>query len=149
MCITICGRFRPDEGAVGGYGNRIRAKYTAKWSVQVEGMIFQTRSRACLKKAFCKMCVTICGRFRPDEGAVAGYNNQIRVKYTAKWGVQIAGMIFQTGSRSGIILHALLYIALYLSTLQSALHPVFRIHRKPSQIFLAMGFPLCMGVLCG
>ena len=105
--------------------------------------------RACLKKAFCKMCVTICGIFCPDEGAVAGYSNQIRVKYTAKRGVQIAGMIFQTGSRSGIILHALLYTALYLSTLQSALHPVFRIHRKPSQIFLAMGFPLCMGVLCG
>ncbi|MEO3232386.1 DUF6783 domain-containing protein [Ruminococcus sp. 1001136sp1] len=21
MCITICGRFRPDEGAVAGYGN--------------------------------------------------------------------------------------------------------------------------------
>ena len=45
------------------------------------------------------MCVTICGRFRSDEGAVAGYGNRIRVKYTAKWGVQIAGMIFQTGSR--------------------------------------------------
>ncbi|WP_319017147.1 DUF6783 domain-containing protein [Blautia glucerasea] len=42
------------------------------------------------------MCVTICGRFRSDEGAVAGYGNRIRVKYTAKWGVQIAGMIFQT-----------------------------------------------------
>ncbi len=45
------------------------------------------------------MCATICERFRPDEGAVAGYGNRIRVKYTAKWGVQIAGMIFQTGSR--------------------------------------------------
>ena len=61
---------------------------------------FQTRSRACLKKAFCKMCVTICGRVCPDKGAVAGYGNRIRAKYTAKWGVQIAGMIFQTGSRS-------------------------------------------------
>ncbi|WP_442973308.1 DUF6783 domain-containing protein [Ruminococcus sp. 1001136sp1] len=58
----------------------------------------QSGSRACLKKAFCKMCVTICGRFRPDEGAVAGYGNRIRVKSPAKWGVQIAGMIFQTGS---------------------------------------------------
>ena len=56
--------------------------------------------RACLKKAFCKMCVTICGRFCPDEGAVAGYGNRIRAKYTAKWGVQIAGMIFQTRSNS-------------------------------------------------
>ena len=54
-------------------------------------------TRACLKKAFCKMCVTICGRFCPDEGVVAGYDNRIRAKYTAKWGVQIAGMIFQTG----------------------------------------------------
>ena len=44
------------------------------------------------------MCVTICGRFCPDEGAVAGYGNRIRVKYTAKWGVQIAEMIFQTGA---------------------------------------------------
>ncbi|MFR7900818.1 MAG: DUF6783 domain-containing protein [Ruminococcus sp.] len=57
-------------------------------------------TRACLKKAFCKMCVTICGRFCPDEGVVAGYDNRIRVKYTAKWGVQIAGMIFQTGSKT-------------------------------------------------
>ena len=55
-------------------------------------------TRACLKKAFCKMCVTICGRFLTDEGAVAGDGNRIRVKYTAKWGVQIAGMIFQTRS---------------------------------------------------
>ena len=32
--------------------------------------------RACLKKAFCKMCVTICGIFCPDEGAVAGYGTE-------------------------------------------------------------------------
>ena len=38
------------------------------------------------------MCVTICGRFYPDEGVVAGYDNRIWVKYTAKWGAQIAGM---------------------------------------------------------
>ncbi|WP_347161071.1 DUF6783 domain-containing protein [Ruminococcus sp. 1001136sp1] len=44
------------------------------------------------------MCVTICGRFRSDKGAVAGYGNRIRVKSPAKWGVQIAGMIFQTRS---------------------------------------------------
>ena len=62
-------------------------------------LFLMIRTRACLKKAFCKMCVTICGRFRPVEGAVAGYGNRIRVKYTAKWGVQIAGMVFQTRSR--------------------------------------------------
>ena len=33
-------------------------------------------TRACLKKkAFCKMCVAICGRFRLNEGDVAGYVN--------------------------------------------------------------------------
>ncbi|WP_455503845.1 DUF6783 domain-containing protein, partial [Blautia sp.] len=26
MCVTICGRFCPDEGVVAGYDNRIRAK---------------------------------------------------------------------------------------------------------------------------
>ena len=59
-------------------------------------------ARACLKKAFCKMCVTICGRFRSDEGAVAGYGNRIRVKSPAKWGVQITGMIFQTRSKYSV-----------------------------------------------
>ena len=44
------------------------------------------------------MCVTICGTFVPDEGVVAGYDNRIRDKSPAKWGVQIAGMIFQTRS---------------------------------------------------
>ena len=69
--------------------------------LEVSGSFFVSLCfRACLKKAFCKMCVTICGRFRPDEGAVAGYGNRIRVKSPAKWGVQIAGMIFQTGSSS-------------------------------------------------
>ena len=48
-----------------------------------------------MKKAFCKMCVTICGRFRSDEGAVAGYGNRIRAKSPTKWDVQIAGMIFK------------------------------------------------------
>lgn len=55
-----------------------------------------------MKKAFCMMCVTICGRFCPDEGIVAGYGNRIREKYTAKWGVQIVEMIFQTCSRIGL-----------------------------------------------
>ena len=52
-----------------------------------------------MKKAFCKMCVTICGRFCINEGVVVGYDNRIWVKDTANWGVQIAGMIFQTRSR--------------------------------------------------
>ena len=47
MCVTICGGFGPDEGAVASYGNRIRVKYTAKWGVQIAGMIFQSHSKAC------------------------------------------------------------------------------------------------------
>ena len=39
-----CGIFRPNSIAVVRYGNRIRAKYTAKWGVQIAGILFQTRS---------------------------------------------------------------------------------------------------------
>ena len=56
--------------------------------------------RACLKKAFLELRVPVCGRFYPNEGGVAGYGNRMRVKYTAKWGLQIAEMIFQTRSRA-------------------------------------------------
>ena len=34
-------------------------------------------------------------RFRYGEAAVAGYGNRIWANSTAKWGVQIAGMIFR------------------------------------------------------
>ncbi|MFR3647214.1 MAG: DUF6783 domain-containing protein [Enterocloster aldenensis] len=46
------------------------------------------------------MCVPLCGRFGPDEGGVAGYVDRIGTKYTAKWGVQMAGMNFQTRSNT-------------------------------------------------
>jgi hypothetical protein len=32
-------------------------------------------ARVCLKIAFCQMCVTVCGRFVPNEGGVVGYVN--------------------------------------------------------------------------
>ncbi|MEE0011751.1 MAG: DUF6783 domain-containing protein [Lachnospiraceae bacterium] len=51
--------------------------------------------RACLKKAFRELRVPVCGRFYPNKGGVTGYGNRMRVKYTAKWGLQIAEMIFQ------------------------------------------------------
>ena len=44
------------------------------------------------------MCVSVCGKFVPDEGIVAGYDNRIRDKSPAKWGTQIAGMTFHTRS---------------------------------------------------
>ena len=50
----------------------------------------------CLKIAFRQLCVPLCGRFGPDEGGVAGYVDRIGTKYAAKWGVQMAGMNFQT-----------------------------------------------------
>ena len=36
-------------------------------------VIFEQFLRACLKNAFRQMCVTICGRFVPNEGGIAGY----------------------------------------------------------------------------
>ncbi|MFR3118373.1 MAG: DUF6783 domain-containing protein [[Clostridium] symbiosum] len=32
-----------------------------------------SRTRACLKIAFCQLCVTLCGRFSPNEGGVVSY----------------------------------------------------------------------------
>ena len=61
-------------------------------------LTFPLFSRACLKKAICKKYITICGSFCPDKGVAAGCGSRIQVKHTAKWGVQIAEMIFQTGS---------------------------------------------------
>ena len=57
------------------------------------------------------MCVTICGRFCPEEGVVASYDNRIRAKYTAKWGVQIVGMLFQTRFNTDFFNPLLLFIA--------------------------------------
>ena len=51
------------------------------------------------EKAFRELRVPVCGRFYSNEGGVAGYGNRMRVKYTAKWDLQIAEMIFQTRSR--------------------------------------------------
>ena len=34
------------------YNNRIRAKYTAKWDIQIVEMIFQTRSKAVCEYSF-------------------------------------------------------------------------------------------------
>ncbi len=55
-------------------------------------------TRACLKIAFRQMCVTLCGRFGPNERGVVGCVKRIWSKYTAKRGVQMAGMNFQTRS---------------------------------------------------
>ena len=71
-------------------------KYNKKSRENTLGKIHFFRKKK--KNAFCKMCVTICGRFRLNESGVAGYVNWMKAKYTANWGVQIVGMIFQTRS---------------------------------------------------
>lgn len=53
----------------------------------------------CLKTAFRKMYPTFGGRSAPDRGVIAGYVDEIRGRSPAKWGMQIAGMSFQTRSR--------------------------------------------------
>ena len=62
------------------------------------------------------MYVTICGRFCTDEGIAAGYDNRILAKDTANWGVQIAGMIFQT--RSNVLSKSLMCLTLRLFSAQ-------------------------------
>ncbi len=54
-----------------------------------------TPARACLKIAFREMRIQVCGRFASNEGDVAGYVDR-------KWGVQIAGMNFQTRSNTSV-----------------------------------------------
>ena len=81
----------------------IRDNNTAKSVTEIfdwlyEQLRHEVFTRACLKKAFRELRVLVCGRFYPNEGVVAGYGNRMRVKYTAKWGLQIAEMIFQTRS---------------------------------------------------
>ena len=65
-------------------------------------MLTGALARACLKIAFRELCVQVCGRFASNEGDVAGYVDRRRGKYTAKWGVQIAGMNFQTRSSTAL-----------------------------------------------
>ena len=62
----------------------------------------------CLKIAFRQLCVPLCGRFGPDEGGVAGYVDRIGTKYAAKWGVQMAGMNFQTDPRVCFAIHTIM-----------------------------------------
>ena len=61
-----------------------------------------------MKIAFRQLCVPLRGRFGPDEGGVAGYVDRIGTKYAAKWGVQMAGMNFQTHPRDTAAITALL-----------------------------------------
>ena len=49
------------------------------------------------EKAFCKMCVTVCGRFRSDEAPWRAAATEFG-EISAKWGVQIAND-FQTRSK--------------------------------------------------
>ncbi len=55
-------------------------------------------ARACLKITFRQMSVTVYGRFGSNERGVMGYVDRMRVKYTTKWDMQMAGMNFQTCS---------------------------------------------------
>lgn len=68
----------------------------AKFMLNVPLCFINCYTRVCLKIAFGKLCATLRRRFEPDEEDVAGYVDRIGTKYTVKWGVQLAGMNFQT-----------------------------------------------------
>ena len=55
------------------------------------------------------MRVTVCGRFGSNEGGAAGYVDGMRAKYTAKWGVYLAGMNFQTSGTLFTVISAMQY----------------------------------------
>ncbi len=70
-------------------------------------------ARACLKKAFRELRVSVCGRFYPNEGGVAGYGNRMRVKYTAVLVEQTTGSnraqtraVSQRGRRENLTQHS-------------------------------------------
>ena len=94
------------------------------------------------------MFVTICGRFCLDEGTAAGYGNQICAKYTAKWGVQIAGMIFQTRfkqSKKYRYTSALLEVYRYFihSLFSFIRHPQFFLRLYLKKVFCKMCITIC------
>ena len=60
------------------------------------------------KRLSARCASQFCGRFCPDEGAVAGYDNRIRVNLR-KWGVQIVGMIFRYALGMMSFLREILY----------------------------------------
>ena len=48
------------------------------------------------------MYVTVCGRFGPNEGGAVGCVDRMRAEYSAKWGMYLAGMNFQTRSSTTV-----------------------------------------------
>ena len=77
---------------------------------------FSCLSVTIFEEGFCRMYVTICGRFRLDEGAVTGYDSRIRVKYTTKLGVQIVNYPKkENATTSGSILPAFIHSSIYFA----------------------------------
>ena len=68
--------------------------------VQDSGMLrhscyeVRRRPRACLKKAFRELRVPVCGRFRPNEGGVAGLRQPNKGKIYRKVGLADRGNVF-------------------------------------------------------
>ena len=105
-------RVYPEETAAAGEpgGNLRKPTGDASACAARRGSVSGLRCvflRVCLSIAFCQLCVTVWGRFDSNEGGVAGCVDRMRAKYTAKWGVQLAGMIFKTRSNSKPIRHKL------------------------------------------
>ena len=62
------------------YGFEAFAKWVEEWTLERVAEItgldpadILEATRACLKIAFWQMCVTVCGRFGPNEGRIVGY----------------------------------------------------------------------------
>ena len=64
----------------------------------------------------------------PDKGAAASYVNRILAQYTAKWGIQIAGIFFQTGSGSLTEIKGIFYPADLIAVDSHHIKPASHIH---------------------
>ena len=58
------------------------------------GTEFYGSARACLKKAFRELRVSVCGRFYPNEGGVTGYGQPNEGKIYRKVGLADCGNDF-------------------------------------------------------
>ena len=73
------------------------------------------------------------GRFVSNEGGVAGYADRMRCKYHAKWGVQMAGMNFQTCSGTAA--------SEYSGSGRNELYYNFCLYRIHTEKYLKFDFP--------
>ncbi len=73
-----------------------KLKFLRKYSLRKMFVLQSPNTSACLKNAFCQLCVAVCGIFAANEACVSRMGG----KFHAKRGVWAAGMNFNTRFRA-------------------------------------------------